>query len=78
MPRTFVMDLAGQTVDRPGDLGLQVVELVAPGGQLLAAGVGDPVDLAAALLLGLLNEALGLQALEPRVDGPGRGGRTGP
>jgi hypothetical protein len=35
----LLADLAGQAVDRAGDLGLQLVQLVAPGGELLAAGV---------------------------------------
>src|SRR5215211_789285 len=69
----LVADLAGQAVDRPRDLGLQLVQLLAPAGQLLAAGVGDPVDLAPALLA-LGDQALGLQALEPGVDGPRGGG----
>ena len=69
----LVADLAGQAVHRAGDLGLQLVQLVLPAGQLLAAGVGDLVDLAAALLA-LGDQALGLQALEPRVDGARGGG----
>src|SRR4030095_4797067 len=68
----LVADLAGQAVDRAGDLGLELVQLLAPAGQLLAAGGGDPVDLAAALLA-LGDQALGLQARQSRVDGPGRG-----
>jgi hypothetical protein len=37
-------------VHRAGDLALQRVQLVAAAGQLLAAGVGDPVDLAPVLV----------------------------
>jgi hypothetical protein len=69
----LVADLAGQAVHRAGDLGLQLVQLVLAAGQLLAAGVGDLVDLAAALLA-RGDQALGLQALEPRVDGARGGG----
>src|SRR5215211_2658457 len=69
----LVADLAGQAVHRAGDLALQLVQLVAAAGQLLAAGVGDPVDLAPALPA-LGDQALGLQALEPGVDGARGGG----
>src|SRR5215211_3499406 len=69
----LVADLAGQAVHRAGDLGLQLVQLLAPAGQLLAAGVGDLVDLAPALLA-LGDQPLGLQARQSRVDGPRGGG----
>src|ERR687887_782058 len=70
----LVADLAGQVADGAADVGLQLGQLVLPAAQLLAARLGDPVDLAAALLAAG-DQALGLQPLQPRVDGA-RGGRV--
>jgi hypothetical protein len=65
-------DLADDVADRRGQLLFELVELVAPAAQLLAACLGDPVDLAAVLLV-VRDEALFLEPGEPRVDRAWRG-----
>src|SRR5580704_9411496 len=67
-------DLAHDVADRGGQLLLELVELVAAAAQLLAAGLGDPVDLAAVHLV-VRDQALFLQPGQPRVD-RARGGRV--
>ena len=53
-------DLPDDVADRGGQLLLELVELVAPAAQFLAAGLGDPVDLTAVHLI-VGNQALFLQ-----------------
>src|SRR5690606_28129955 len=67
-----LLDRAGDVAHRLGELALQVVQVGAAVVQLLAAAVGEPVDLAAVHLL-VGDQALLLQAGQARVDGPGRG-----
>ena len=65
-------DLADDVADRRGQLLLELVELVAAAAQLLAARLGDPVDLAPVLLV-VRDQALFLKASQPRVDRAWRG-----
>ena len=65
-----VTDLRRQFGDRIADLQLQIGQFAAAPGQLGAAGVGDRVDLAAALG-GVGDQALGLQFGQSRIDGAG-------
>ena len=67
-------DLADDVADRRGQFLLELVELVAAAAQFLAAGLGDPVDLAAVdLVVG--DQALFLEPGQPGVDRAG-GGRV--
>ena len=61
-------DLAHDIADRRGQLLLELVELVAAAAQFLAAGLGDPVDLAAVYLI-VSDQAFFFQPGQPRVDG---------
>src|SRR5262249_19676189 len=65
--------LADDVADRRGQLLFELVELVAPAAQFLAARLGDPVDLAPVLLV-VRDQALFLKTGEPGVDGAWRGG----
>src|SRR5262249_9302671 len=65
-------DLRRHAAHRVPDLALQLGQLPAAAGQLVPAGRGDRVDLAAALLA-VGDQALGLQPGQPRVDGAGAG-----
>lgn len=71
-----VADLGGQLGDRLPDLQLQIGELAGAARQFGAPGVGDRVDLAAALG-GVRDQTLRLQLGQARVDGArGRGVQT--
>src|SRR6202021_1480590 len=60
-------ELAGDVADGLRQLLLELVELVAAAAQLLAARLGDPVDLAPVLLV-VGDQALILEPGQPRVD----------
>src|SRR6202035_4957372 len=64
--------LADDVADGRGQVLFQLVELVAAAAQLLAAPLGDPVDLAPVLLV-VRDQALFLKAGRPRVDRAWRG-----
>src|SRR6185437_15016917 len=66
-------DLADDVADGRGQFLFELIELVPPVSQLLAAGLGDPVDLAPVFLV-VRDQALFLEAGEPRVDGARGGG----
>src|SRR6202035_1000262 len=65
-------DLADDVADGRGQLLFELVELVAPAAQLLAARLGDPVDLPP-VLFGVGDQALCLEASQRRVDRAWRG-----
>ncbi len=62
-----LLDLTDDVADRRGQLLLQLLELVAAAAQFLAACLGDPVDLAAVLLV-VGDEALFLKPGQPGID----------
>src|SRR5208282_4030210 len=64
--------LADDVADRRGQFLLELVKLVAPAAQLLAACLGDPVDLAAVYLV-VSDQALFLQPGQPGIDRAWRG-----